>query len=529
MLKKSLLIVFLGALSLFFPTTESQGSLIEQLGISTKAMSLGNAVTAHPPGIMSVHYNPAGLTRLEGRHYTLGLGAAAFERIARFSADPDFRGFLGFEEVPDPLAGKEGVSTGGVIVLPGYGAIGLPILPVPNLGISFNEPGSRWTVAFASYAPFGGGLEHGNPDDPARFGGRGVSFQRMVMAPAVAYKISDRLSVGLSMVMGMAAMSVDMPMRIPNDLIALTHLIGEFSEPMEGFAPELFPLLGGGLHPFEEIASIELVVEDNFTTSFNLGLLWEPVDWFAFGICYQSESRAKMSGEFEFKYGQRFQNLVKWIDGCEIIRAMAKEFCLPYRPMPGQRGRVTMDFIFPQRWQLGIMLRPSSRLRLMADLHWINWSVWEETVMEFDRDIQLLMLAASISPGVEKDRMALALNLKDTWHPSFGIEFQASDRLSLRLGYEARSTSVPVEYFGLIPFPDLTIYSAGIGWKLGENSGIDLSFSFLDTETFKLPNNTSRNFNYTGIGNFIYNPFAGLDFEQDLTAHILSINFNFSW
>src|SRR5690554_6988655 len=43
------------------------GQLSQNLFIDTKAMSLGNAVTADPVGLMSIHFNPAGLTKLDGR------------------------------------------------------------------------------------------------------------------------------------------------------------------------------------------------------------------------------------------------------------------------------------------------------------------------------------------------------------------------------------------------------------------------------------------------------------------------------
>ena len=44
----------------------AHAALVENLTTSVVAMALGNAVTADPPGIDSVHFNPAGLARLEG-------------------------------------------------------------------------------------------------------------------------------------------------------------------------------------------------------------------------------------------------------------------------------------------------------------------------------------------------------------------------------------------------------------------------------------------------------------------------------
>lgn len=50
-----------------------QAQLVQNLTIHPKALALGNAVTADPPGIMAIHYNPAGLTKLDGRQLEVNL------------------------------------------------------------------------------------------------------------------------------------------------------------------------------------------------------------------------------------------------------------------------------------------------------------------------------------------------------------------------------------------------------------------------------------------------------------------------
>ena len=51
----------------------AQAQLAQNLTIHPKALALGNAVTADPPGVMAIHYNPAGLTRLDGRQLEVNL------------------------------------------------------------------------------------------------------------------------------------------------------------------------------------------------------------------------------------------------------------------------------------------------------------------------------------------------------------------------------------------------------------------------------------------------------------------------
>lgn len=44
----------------------SHAQLGQNLSVDMKALSMGNAVTADPPGINSIHFNPAGLSRIDG-------------------------------------------------------------------------------------------------------------------------------------------------------------------------------------------------------------------------------------------------------------------------------------------------------------------------------------------------------------------------------------------------------------------------------------------------------------------------------
>ena len=41
--------------------TGAKAQLANNLAIDVRAMSMGHAVTADPPGIMAIHFNPAGL------------------------------------------------------------------------------------------------------------------------------------------------------------------------------------------------------------------------------------------------------------------------------------------------------------------------------------------------------------------------------------------------------------------------------------------------------------------------------------
>ena len=71
----------------------AQAQLAQNLTIHPKALALGNAVTADPPGIMAIHYNPAGLTKLDGRQLEVNLMSVYLDIDADFTA-PESNGTL---------------------------------------------------------------------------------------------------------------------------------------------------------------------------------------------------------------------------------------------------------------------------------------------------------------------------------------------------------------------------------------------------------------------------------------------------
>ncbi|CAK9078596.1 Flagellar protein FilC, partial [Durusdinium trenchii] len=88
-------------------TGMASAQLATNIALDVRAMSLGHAVTADPPGIMSIHFNPAGLARLEGRRMDLQFLGVDFALESEFSAPPGF-GVFGFSDDPVVCADAPG-------------------------------------------------------------------------------------------------------------------------------------------------------------------------------------------------------------------------------------------------------------------------------------------------------------------------------------------------------------------------------------------------------------------------------------
>ncbi|MFZ5564461.1 MAG: OmpP1/FadL family transporter [Thermodesulfobacteriota bacterium] len=527
-------------------THRAQAAFFEDIAVHAKAISLANSCIAYPPGLMAIHYNPAGLSSLhDGQQLSMGLVTAEFSLKANFQQDPDFQDWLGgtFDNADDPVSGQTSSTAGVHMYVPLMGdqdtdAIGLetPLgftlgaAPFP-LGISYRKPDSRWTFAFGAYAPSLGGY-YRDDNDPGRYMGRAVSMQHIVYAaPSVSYRVTDTLSLGMSVGMGQSATQIDMDMRLPNDLMALTKLLGDVTEgldiPIISALTLPPPWFGGGIGPYEDMANLELKVRDDYCPNYNLGLLWEPKNWFAFGLSYQSKVKMEQHGTYKFTYNENFQRMVSWFGSSPLLLPISIILDLPYRSVPYQTGNLVLEGVdSPQRVQAGIMVRPIKRLRLMCDAHWIDYSQTSEYTLRFDQPIQPFQIAKFVGHTDGAYTLAMKRYMKDEIHMSYGAELQVLDWLFLRCGYEDRKSSVNPLYFDVMaPVPDLDYYGAGIGIQLKDGMAIDLAFGYLKSDTWYVPNNTSKGMNSTLFTDAVYNPYAGLDVSGEMEATVMAANF----
>ena len=193
----------------------AHAQLANNLAIDVKAMSMGHAVTADPPGVMSIHFNPAGLARLDGRRVDLQFVGADFSLESEFSAPPDYNVF-GFsddpvvcDDVPDDgvdfcrnfktaTSSVEGISlyipfiNDTVDLPPG------PLIAGPLPAFSIRPAGSKFTFGTATYLPMAAGF-YRDEDDVGNYMGERVALERITyLSPSVAYQVNDELSIGAS-------------------------------------------------------------------------------------------------------------------------------------------------------------------------------------------------------------------------------------------------------------------------------------------------------------------------------------------
>ena len=522
-LLKYILFLILAATS-----TLTHGQMAHNLLIgNAKAITLGNAVTADPPGIDSIHFNPAGLTRLKGKQYEIKFFVGDVAMGGEFQLNNqevidryDQKGFV------DPLAGTTTEVEAFAVYIPFVGHTDIPVLAAPLGGVSWNRPGSKFTFANSVYAPMMFGMSRAD-DDPGRFYGTALSISRLTyFAPSVGYEVTDTLSVGISIGFSYVGVALDLPFRAPTPLLEeLTELTDQLCSGSDNpryflDAPESIlnlNLCGGSVSPFDELFSVAVELDKVVSITYNLGVLWEATNWLTLGFAYLSGTEDILKGPLIIQISEDMTAFATGLADSTILGSnlLFKQLIRDtiHTPEDGtirNSGQVQLNT--PQHVTVGMSVQVLPRLKVNLDVKWTETSVWDNLTFKFDEKIGLfdLFFVAGVE-GTFGDRLEVPRGYVDTVNWGIGFEYKYNQKLDLRLGWEPRKTGIPDDKRDyLIPLSDLDVLAVGFSYKLTKHSSFDFAFSHIKAEMF-IPTGTSTNGNDTRFNSFVYNPTSGLD------------------
>lgn len=526
----------------------ASAQLATNIALDVRASSMGHAVTADPPGIMSIHFNPAGLARLEGRRMDLQFLGVDFALESEFSAPPGY-GVFGFSDDPvvcqdAPDDGSDAcrdfkTSTSSVEGISFYvpilnDTVDLPPGPLiagPLPAFSIKPPGSKFTFATATYLPLAAGF-YRSEDDPGNFLGKRVALERITyLSPSVGYQVTDTLSVGASIGLSYQAIYLETDFRSPNQLLGFARVLDEsVCAPFAGesnFALDIF-LFGvcrpdEGLGPFKNLASLEVAMDQRMSPSWNVGVLWEPTDSFAWGAVWRAPVEVRMNGDYTIEYSNATQQTLNGIGSSPTGAIALAVLGLPSGIGSEEAGLINMDLTMPAHFQTGIKVRPFERWQFNIDAVWTDYEEWDAFSFEFDRSSAVTALARLFSPGSTATRLNMPLEFQSTWNLAFGVQYDLTGRIQLRGGYEPRASAIPENRRSpLVPINEARYYSLGLGYKWDKDTEIDLAVAQLRSED-RIPANTSCLANCTGIDNVVYNPYAGLDIETSAEITMIGL------
>lgn len=525
------------------------------LSVDIRSLSMGNAVTADPPGISAIHFNPAALTKIEGLQTDVQGILANFDVKREFSVPQGFNVF-GYSD--DPLVCNDGPEVAADICTDFKGTVngdveyvslyvpilkkmvdlgeGIPMV-APTAGIAYNPPGSKTTFATAIYAPLvaGFGTENGNAGN---YMGQQVALERITyLSPSIAYEVNDHLSVGASVGMSYQAIGMKTDLRFPNELIGMLRMIDEvvctpFKENQDIITDIL--LLGmcnteEGMNPFSRFGQLQVSLEQSLSPSYNLGVLWEPTEDFSFGMVYQSSAKMRLKGKYHIDNAKAPRELIKGLMSSPTGQILAAILGFPNSIPASESGLVSMDFEYPAHFQTGIKYKILPDLQVNFDIGWTDYRAWNKFKFEFDRQVSALKIAKLLSENIGDASLALPLEFTSPWNFGIGFEYSATDRLKLRAGYEPRTSAIPDNKRNtMIPINNAQLFGLGVGYQFDADTDLDLSIGFLRSRD-KIPANTSSLANQTGVNNILLNPYAGLNIKTDTKVTILGLNYRTRW
>lgn len=525
------------------------------LSVDLRALSMGNAVTADPPGISAIHFNPAALTKIDGLQTDFQGIVAAFDIQREFSAPAGYNVF-GYSD--DPLVCNDGPEVASDLCTSFKGPVrgdveyvslyvpvlkkmvdlgeGFPIA-APTNGIAYSPPGSKMTFATAVYAPLVAGFGH-EDGNPANYMGQQVALERITyLSPTIAYEINDQLSVGASVGMSYQGFGMNTDLRFPNELIGMLRMVDEvvctpFKDNSDIITDIL--LLGlcnaeEGLNPFSKFGEMQLALEQTLSPSYNLGVLWEPNEEFSFGVVYQSAAKMRLKGQYHIENGKASREMIKGMMTSPTGQILGAILGFPTYIPSSESGLVSMDFEFPAHFQTGIKYKVLPDLQINFDIGWTDYKAWDEFKFEFDRQVSALKIAKLLSANITDTSLALPMDFTSPWNFGIGVEYSATDRLKLRAGYEPRSSAIPDNRRNtMVPINNAQLFGLGVGYRFDADTDLDLSVAMLMSRD-DIPANSSSLANQTGVNNILLNPYAGLDIKTDTKVYLLGLNYRTRW
>lgn len=512
-----------------FYTPSVFGAVTENLSMANaKAAGMAYSVTADPPGVDSVFYNPAGLARVRRREAQINL----------LYIDPDYAvdigshsqalddcvdgvtcpGNLSDDIFYDEAENSESSTHAIVAVLPQGGLTDLPIGLLPFGGIAV-PISSNITFGTSVFSTTTAGYQR-DDDDPGRFFAKQLALTRFVyFSPTVGVKLNDNLSVGFGISLSYFGIGLDMPMRLPH---AATAIVGEFQDQLGCFDDSgetglPISLCGGLLGPYSELINLSLEVDETMSVTYQLGVLWDITPWFSWGMSYQSGITDHLRGEAQIEYSDNWQGFFSDLTSAGASNLVTS--LIPSGTHSRETSDVIVDMTLPAYFSTGISLQLTPSVKINLDAKMSTWGDTETLDVTFENpDLELMTLIGTLDQllaleTATSDSISVPLYFEDTWSWSMGIEYAYSDRLTLRTGYEDRRTSIPNDrQTVLVPLSDIDVYAVGFSYVIDGISEVDVAFSYYVPKPEHVEAGASANSNSGEVKDIIYNPYAETDF-----------------
>lgn len=394
--------------------------------LSAKQTGMGHVGTAMKLGAESMHFNPAGLVYLN-QHMDLSVGISGVGAKAKYSHD----GYT--------------AKTNNPISTPLYAYAGYKIYDNLAAGISLTTP-------------YGNALKW-----PKNWLGanliQDISLKSFVLQPTVSYKITDKLSVGVGLMLAVGNVKLSRALMSTADFHTIGALIGRL--PDEVISPEEKAYITGVIQDTKvPPASATLNGKAHVRAGFNIGILYDVSDKVSIGLSYRSKIKMKVKeGDAELNYANRNIEELMGLLGQKVPQLAVPKY---------DQGTFHAQLPLPSNTTLGVSYRPTDRWELALDLQYVGWNAYDSLNVYFNED------ELGIAPiKARKD-------YKNTIIARVGAQYKTTDRLFLRAGvYFDQSPIRKNNYNPETPGMNKIGMSAGCSFEPYRNLQIDFAFLYI--------------------------------------------------
>ena len=208
--------------------------------------------------------------------------------------------------------------------------------------------------------------------------------------PTVAYRISDKLAVGLGLSALIAEFGIRQPAFLQNPFLYdqnLRQLLQTLSNPEQQALLEKM-----GNSPFDHLINDIMLSSSGSGYGANLGVLYKPSPNWSIGMTAQASSALSLSGDYRqttyFADDADYQRLTQFYSDTlfsKLYRGkliseqqflmLSKYYSGEVFPLVDTGARVRLAL--PNKYGLGISYRGFKDLMLAADITYSQWSVWD--------------------------------------------------------------------------------------------------------------------------------------------------------
>ncbi|MGK7345171.1 MAG: OmpP1/FadL family transporter [Candidatus Nitrospinota bacterium M3_3B_026] len=390
----------------------------QMIGVGTYQKSMGGATTAAPYDTTSAVANPAGLALINSR------------------ADLSFEGFMPTRTADFENLGGESNQGGSPLYLVPSVGIAAPIGDDLVFGMGmFLTSGMGVDYDTMDVAPFNAvmgqlmGVTDPSMLDMTMWKGNIYSqYQFWKLAPSIAKRINDNLTVGVALNVDYQQMGFKQKFFDPND--SSSYMGYDLSRAVGA--------LGFGL---------------------TAGVIYKVNDMFQVGATYISE---QSFGDMEYR-----------LSAGDIVTVPDKMG----NTLVNSDGTYSLGLNFPQQIAVGVAVAPIQKLKITADVKWINFSAtYDDPTIDGDFNV----VNAQTGPtGQTKSSAPLPFGWDDVMVYALGVEFQATPAVTLRAGYNHGDSPIKEEdVFNNMAFPAIVQdhLALGAAFRLGENWELGLAF-----------------------------------------------------